>query len=117
MNFQVKQLIDHDISSIKTFEITNDGSYAAIGTWYSSSIEIFNMKTFKKMQPIEAHKYDLNNCYFMEDNKAVSIDTCNLICWDVSDMQSWKKLKQIKDIDYSNLIHNTNGKLLGFKIL
>jgi hypothetical protein len=51
------------------------------------------MKTFKKMQPIEAHKYDLNNCYFMEDNKAVSIDTCNLICWDVSDMQSWKKLK------------------------
>ena len=38
------------------------------------------------MHPIEAHKFDLNNCYFIEGKKAISIDNCNLICWDVSDM-------------------------------
>ena len=86
MDLKVKQSTDHAISPILNLNITNDGSCAAIGIWCSNNIEIINMKTYKKVETIEAQNFELINCYFIEGNKAVSIDNCNLICLDISDI-------------------------------
>ena len=48
------------------------------------------------MLPIEVHKQIGVDCYFIEDNKAVSIDNQEVICWDVCDMANWNKIFQVK---------------------
>ena len=88
--------------------ITNDGKYAAIGT-ESQNIEVLNIKTREKMLTIVAHKQEILNCYFIEGNKAVSIDYQEIIYWDISDMMSWKKMNIIS-------VHDSHKKLQGLII-
>jgi hypothetical protein len=40
------------------------------------------------MIPIEVHKQNGVNYYFIEGNKAVSIDNEEIICWDVSNINN-----------------------------
>jgi hypothetical protein len=48
------------------------------------------------MLPIEAHKQNGVDCYFIEDNKAVSIDNQEVIYWDICNMANWSKIFQVK---------------------
>ena len=94
--------------------ITNDGKYAAIGT-ESQNIEVLNIKTREKMLTIVAHKQEILNCYFIEGNKAVSIDYREIIYWDISDMMSWNKLFQVKKMNIIS-VHDSHKKLQGLII-
>ena len=67
------------------------------------------------MLPIEAHKQNDVNCYFIEGSKAVSIDNQEMICWDISDMYNWNKIFQVKSINIRP-IHDSNKKLQGLII-
>jgi hypothetical protein len=95
--------------------ITNDGKYAAIGRYESFNLEVLNIKTSEKMFSIVAHKSKILNCYFIEGNKAVSIDDQEIIYWDISDMMDWNKLFQVKKMNIIS-IHDSNKKLQGLII-
>jgi hypothetical protein len=67
------------------------------------------------MLPIEGHRNVSVDCYFIEDNKAVSINNQEMICWDISNMNHWNKLFQVQSKKILPII-DSNKKLNGFVI-
>ena len=63
-------------------------NYATIGCEKSFNTEIFELKTLKKVATINAQTHKEISCYFIEDNKGVSIsyDNKELFFWDVNNM-------------------------------
>jgi hypothetical protein len=103
--------------------MTNDGRYAAIKSNFTKNIEIFDIKTREMMLPIEAHMSPIGerhlhnyvSCYFIENNKALSIDSEEIICWDINDMKDWNKLFQVKSKNIKPIL-DSNLKLKGLVI-
>ena len=64
----------------------------------SSNIEIFELEKLEKIETIEAHKNKRINCFFIKGDKAVSIDIggYELFCWDIKDINNWKKIFSTK---------------------
>ena len=62
------------------------------------------------MLPIEAHRLNGVDCYFIENNKAVSIDNQEMICWDISDMKHWDKIFQVQSENIKCIL-DSNHKL------
>jgi len=65
-----------------------ENNYAAIGCEKSFNTEIFELKTLKKVVKLNTHTHKEISCYFIEDNKAVSIcyEDKESFFWDVNDM-------------------------------
>ena len=65
----------------------------------------------EKIKTIEVHKYFFINCFFIEGDKAVSIDSkgTELFCWDIKDIKNWKKIFSIEK--NMSLVLDSNGHL------
>ena len=52
----------------------------------------------EKIETVEAHKNKCIKCFFIEGDKAVSIDGhgIELFCWDTKDIKNWKKIFSIE---------------------
>ena len=67
------------------------------------------------MLPIEAHKKNGVDCYFIEDNKAVSINNQEVIYWDISNIENQEKIFQAKSKKILPIL-DSNKKLNGLVI-